>query len=316
MSIAIIIAVALVIAVVLVALGRRSAGGAVRRKQAHEAMEERYPELHLSPADFTVDGDTAVVSFDVELLPGDVDPALRDLLLRRAVEVVRDKIERGLPLAGVSSVKALGHRGDIAVEAGSVEFAETGTVEDAGEAESDQGGTSEGVVEEGEVDPLRTLGDREFAANLVAPAVRSGEGFPPLHEAIQLTARLVSVLADRGIEPESMSIGQMTFGLLGAAGYEVVPVPEAQAYVARRSGSTTFVAIVAHEEGDHPELSETAINSFLARFYSSRAERGLLLSDKFGPHMVYEKERRDTRVTFITRERLQDFVDSIAVATA
>ena len=109
---------------------------------------------------------------------------------------------------------------------------------------------------------------------------------------------------------------QMTLGLLGAAGYEVVPAPDSEAYLATRSGSTTFVSVVAHEEGDHPELSETAVNSFLAMFYSSRAERGILFSDKFSPHVVYEKERRVSRVTFITRERLQDFVDSIAAATA
>jgi hypothetical protein len=113
-----------------------------------------------------------------------------------------------------------------------------------------------------------------------------------------------------------MSMGQMTLGLLEVAGYEVAQVPGTQGYLATRSGSTTFVSIVAHEEGDHPELSETAVNSFLATFYSSRAERGLLFSDKFSPHVVYEKERRDSRVTFITRERLQDFVDSIAAATA
>jgi hypothetical protein len=39
----------------------------------------------------------------------------------------------------------------------------------------------------------------------------------------------------------------------------------------------------------------------------------LLISDKFCPFIVYEKERREPRVHFITRERLQQFVDSLAL---
>ena len=38
-----------------------------------------------------------------------------------------------------------------------------------------------------------------------------------------------------------------------------------------------------------------------------------VVSDKFGPFLVYEKERREPWVHFITRERLQQFVDSLAL---
>jgi hypothetical protein len=37
------------------------------------------------------------------------------------------------------------------------------------------------------------------------------------------------------------------------------------------------------------------------------------VTDKFGPYVMYEKERRDPRCRFITRERLQVFVDSFAL---
>ena len=48
-------------------------------------------------------------------------------------------------------------------------------------------------------------------------------------------------------------------------------------------------------------------------FEQSGTDRGLLVSDKFGPYLVYEKEKREPRVHFITRERLQQFVDSLAL---
>ncbi len=46
---------------------------------------------------------------------------------------------------------------------------------------------------------------------------------------------------------------------------------------------------------------------------NSGADRGLMVSDKFGPFEVYERERREPRVRFVTRERLQGFVDALTV---
>ena len=51
----------------------------------------------------------------------------------------------------------------------------------------------------------------------------------------------------------------------------------------------------------------------MVRFEQSGTERGLLVSDKFCPFIVYEKERREPRVRFLTRERLQQFIDSLAL---
>ena len=42
-------------------------------------------------------------------------------------------------------------------------------------------------------------------------------------------------------------------------------------------------------------------------------QRAFLVTDKFGPYVMYEKERRDARVRFVTRERLQTFVDGFAL---
>ncbi|NNJ46647.1 MAG: hypothetical protein HKP18_02335 [Acidimicrobiia bacterium] len=75
----------------------------------------------------------------------------------------------------------------------------------------------------------------------------------------------------------------------------------------------TYLFIDPLAETDYPELSEKMINRFMVGFEQSGHNRGLLVSDKFGPFLVYEKERREPRVHFITRERLQQFVDSLAL---
>ena len=42
-------------------------------------------------------------------------------------------------------------------------------------------------------------------------------------------------------------------------------------------------------------------------------ERGMLISDKYSPYMVYEVESNQPKVRFITRERIQRFIDSMAI---
>jgi hypothetical protein len=82
---------------------------------------------------------------------------------------------------------------------------------------------------------------------------------------------------------------------------------------ARRAGQTTFVRVVAHSAGAHPELDESAIRQFVVDFGGSGSDRGLLLSEKYAPFEIYDRERRDGRVRFVTRERLQGFIDAFAL---
>jgi len=70
---------------------------------------------------------------------------------------------------------------------------------------------------------------------------------------------------------------------------------------------------LVRKPGDHPELEEGVIRRFLADFSSSGAERGLLISDKHSPFMIHDIEANQPKVRFITRERVQRFVDSMAV---
>jgi hypothetical protein len=48
-------------------------------------------------------------------------------------------------------------------------------------------------------------------------------------------------------------------------------------------------------------------------FGSSGADRGLLISEKFAPFEIYDRERRDRRIRFVTRERLEGFIDALAL---
>jgi len=60
-------------------------------------------------------------------------------------------------------------------------------------------------------------------------------------------------------------------------------------------------------------LQESEVGRFVVDFLSSGADRGLLITEKFSPFEIYDRERREPRMRFITRERLQAFVDALTV---
>ena len=82
---------------------------------------------------------------------------------------------------------------------------------------------------------------------------------------------------------------------------------------ASRAGQRVFVRTIPHGAGEHPELDESAVDRFVVEFLSSGADRGLLITEKFSPFEIYERERREPRMRFITRERFQAFIDALAV---
>jgi hypothetical protein len=87
----------------------------------------------------------------------------------------------------------------------------------------------------------------------------------------------------------------------------------ADVYHATKDGVRWLVVVVGHSRGEYPELSEGDINAMLIAVARDNPDRALLVTDKFGPYVMYEKEKRDPRCRFITRERLQVFVDSFAL---
>lgn len=302
MLVAIVIVIAIALAIALVLLGRHKSvprEGARSRDTMRDASR-----VHFESTDFHMEGDRAVVGFDVDVPPAGVDAGLRDLLERQAIEVLRERRMRGLPVDGATSISIFGTRGVSPVEVITIDVQDMGALL--------RGTDDEEITGFDDVDPLGDLASR-VGAGAAADEVprRSGE-LPPLAEDVQLTAALEKALRDGGVDTASMTVSEFTHALLAHAGYSLLEGASAGTYVASRGGGKTYIGFVDHVTGSYPELSEQAVNTFLAGFYSSGAASGLLFSDKYGPFLVYEKERRDDRVRFITRERLQHFVDSIA----
>lgn len=306
------IVIAIVLAIALVVLGRRSSSRRVAAAPAEKATAASRPRpdddlatFHLEPTDFHVDGDTAIVSFDVDAARVEGDDVLKDLLARQAIEAVHERQARHLPIGDIARVVVHALEGSTPVAVVTTELEEPGRAvfPDAHDAE---------MKDADEVDPLQQFAEAVSGGSPGEMVMSRRDDLPDLASELRLSSGLEAAMRNNGVDPAALSATTLTKELLRIAGYTLAPGATPGTFLAGRAGVETFVSLVDHEPGQYPELSEQAINSFLAGFYSSRAERGLLFSDKFCPHLVYEKERRDKRVRFITRERLQDFVDSIA----
>ena len=261
--------------------------------------------------EFHVVGDGAHVYFDVPLPPGEVDEVLKRLLVREAVEVLRGKQAQQLPLDGVAEVRAFGVRAGQDVEAGSLSLEVPGALP---------------ILDNPEVvphyssvpfDPLTHLGEKEHAAPVESGAVQAGTGdaavLKPLSEELRFTAAVESGLRAQGLDPATMSAGDLALGLMRLAGYPVSESDEAGTYIVSVPGARTYLRIVDHGPGDYPELDEQQMKAFAVGFAGARSDRGILVTEKYGPYMIYDAERRNPKTKFVTRERLQDFVDSFSM---
>lgn len=298
--------IVLVVIVVVVAAGvvvwlmqGRSQPSAVAAPQAAEGQPLREREFHIQ-------GDDALVYFDVTVPEGGADEVLQNLLLKQAVEVLREKKLHGLPMAGVSTVRAFGVSDGDDVEVGSLDLDVPGEL-----PEPPMVGAAAPHFSSAPFDPLAHLGEQEFKVEAGVAARSGSEDLAPLSEEIDLTSKLEASLQSKGVDPTSMTAGDLALGLLKVAGYSVNP--SQGGYLAQGSGGTTFLQVVDHATGDYPELGEQEITRFMVAFSQSRADRGMLVTEKYSPFIVYDKERREPRVRFITRERLQTFVDSFSL---
>lgn len=260
-----------------------------------------------SVADFHVAGNEARVTFDVPLPDGDVDNVLRDLLTHEAVEVIREK-RHSLPIDQVTRVVALAGREADPVEVGAVELAEPG---DLPPAVMDMPLLQFSHLGH---DPLEEQfhEDKEPQA---PPEVVTGTdaALGPIGAELQIPKAVDVGLRSLGVDPATMSAPDLVVGMLKLYGYTVTDVSD-NTKQAVKGGQTTFLRLVPHQSGGYAELDETDIRRFVADFADARAERGLLVTDKYGPFEVYQRERRDPKVRFVTRERLQKFVDSLALS--
>lgn len=296
--IAVLAAVA-VIGVVFWSIRRRKPGAAATPAGTVTVESGR---LRPAVAEFHVRDGAARVHFEVPLPASGADEVLTDLLGREAVEVVREK-RHTLPIGDVTRVVALGRSGGDWAEVTSIGLTTPG--------ELPPPMLPELMPHAGrhEFDPFERLGDLPSTPPGLDGGTR-GERLDNLE--LRLTSQAQAALRTQGIDPAAGDAPGKVLALMRSAGYRVTELGPGT-YRAERAGQSAFVRVIAHSPGDYPELGETEIRKFVVDFGGSGASRGLLISEKWAPFEIHERERRDSRVRFVTRERLQAFVDTLVL---
>ncbi|MDH3498873.1 MAG: hypothetical protein OEM97_02015 [Acidimicrobiia bacterium] len=256
--------------------------------------------------EFHVRGTEALVTFAVPVPEGEKDDVLADLLLTEAVEVTREK-SHSLPIDQVTTVVALAGTGATPVEVG------RRALENPGELPPPLGVDHMLHFSKIGFDPLdKQFDDDAGRAGFVAPPAH-GDQLAPIGTELRLPKAVEIGLRSQGIDPETMTAGEMVRTLLTLFGYSLSSGEKPSTFFSEKAGQRTYIREEPHAPDAHPELGESVVKQFMIDFASSGADRGLLITEKYGPFEVYERERREPRVRFVTRERLQKFVDSLAL---
>lgn len=262
------------------------------------------PALRTAPVkDFHVHGTEARVTFDVPM-PEENDPILNDLLVDEAVEVVREK-RHTLPISDVTEIVVFAGRED---------------VREVGRSKLPSPGELPPMIESAVFDLTHVARD-PFASQFEVDhsisyetAVRvPADELRPLLGELKVPMGLDRGLRARGVDPDSISGPEFILALLELFGYKLISQGEPDVYTARKGAVDTFIRTDIYRPGQHPELDETVIRKFVVEFGMSGAARGLLISDKYGPFMTHDIEDKDKRIRFVTRERAQAFIDSMAL---
>jgi len=237
---------------------------------------------------------------------GGADAVFTELLSRHALEIINDRKRRGQPLDDIPVARISAQRKGAATAVAVLDLEQPDDVIEIDLPDSVQQRQVAGY------DLLGEYGERKGKDTLALGSLRADE-LKPLSEELHLTSRIEASLRMQGVDPDHMSVRELGLGLLRLTGYDVSDHGTGS-FIATGHGSTTYVSFVSHSVGEHPELPESAITRFLVAQASARTERGLLMTDKYGPYLIYQKERANPDLLFVTRERLQDFVDTIAVS--
>ncbi|MDH3517729.1 MAG: hypothetical protein OEM66_02255 [Acidimicrobiia bacterium] len=298
----------IIVAVVLFAVGillrrNRPARPDTIVKKAAKPEEDVDLFVHPRPkvAEMHVAGVEAQVTFDVPM-PDHADAVLSELLVHEAVEVVREK-RHTLPIDQVTEV--------VAIAGGKV----------VGRRKLETPGTLPPRSTAPSILSLSTIAADPLEHQFEAPiesvpgtAVQSrGDELAAVGSEIHLPKAIETGLRAQGIDPETMSAAELVTGMLALVGYQVSSGPNPGTYIATKGGQRTYIAHDAYTASGHPEVDESTIRKFIFEFSSSGAARGLLVSEKYAPFGIYDWEKREPRVRFVTRERLQRMVESLAL---
>lgn len=264
----------------------------------------------MPPVDsFHVRGDTASVVFSVPLGDGEAGGHLTDLLSANAIEYVREKVADGLPLEGVHRIAVSAMRADGPELLTTVDLPEVGELPEESPILARDPDSH---------DPIAAVAQVVADASVTAPTGRS-DTLDPVARIVELSSPTEAHLRAMGVDPTSMELEDLAVGFLRASGYTVDParssfsmssVPSDQLFAFSRGADSGVLAIVPHRSGEYPELDEKVLAEFSIAVAQASPKRAILVTDKFGPYAMYERERRDPRLVFVTRERLQSFVDS------
>ncbi len=253
--------------------------------------------------DLSVSGDAIRVTFGVPMVED--DPILTDLLCYYALEAVR-RARQTLPLEGLDRVEVFVLHREQLKQVGSVDFEEPGKLPENFPVPEIVG------LSEATRDPL----DSDFTAagaSATPTPPAEGEALAPLAAFLTIPAKVEAALRLQGVDPGNMTAGALVRGILALRGYTVSPGPDSETFHARKGAATVIVREVPHLADGHPELTERDMRRFVMDMAGSRLARGMLVTEKYGPFSVYEWERRDPRIRFVTRERLQKAIDALAL---
>jgi hypothetical protein len=262
------------------------------------------PAVRTAPVrDFHVQGNEARVSFDVPM-PDEDDPILNDLLLDEAVEVVREK-RHALPISDVTEIVVFAGRGDVK-EVGRTRLPSPGELPPP--IESDVFNLTH-IAKDPFASQFEIDHSVSYETSIRVPADELG----PIRDEVRVPMGLDRGLRARGVDPDVISGPEFILALLELFGYKVVSQGEPGVYTATKGTIDTFIRTEIYRPGEHPEVDESVIRKFVVEFGTSGAARGMLISDKYGPFMAHDIEDKDRRIRFVTRERTQAFIDSMAL---
>lgn len=254
---------------------------------------------------FHVHDKEARVTFAVPY-PDEGDEVLADLLVGEAVEVVREK-RHSLPIDDVTEVVVFAGA-DSPREVGRMSLTTPGVLPPPSRITDILNLHSIGV------DPLAAEFDSDPGSIPETVAPTRGDDLEPLSDVVRLPKAVATGLRAQGVDPETMTAAELVTGVLSLFGYNVSPGVAEGHYTASKGGSTTFIMTDPYSPGDYPEVEDATIRKFVIAFEQSKADRGMFVSEKFAPFSIHAVERRDSRIRFVTRERLQKLVDSMSLS--
>jgi hypothetical protein len=260
---------------------------------------------HLAPVkDFHVHGVEARVTFGVPL-SGEKDEVFNELLVDQAVEVVREK-NRDLPIDMVEVIVVFA--GEPVREVGRHQLPSAGELPPP----SLTAGLSFTQIAH---DPFAAPFDSDIdhSVHYDTKSDAPADDLGPIIDELKIPTGLDRGLRASGVDPEALDGPQLVLALLRLFGYGVTEQAYVGSFMAIKDGLSTYILSDAYQSGQHPELEEDVIRRFCIDFDSSGADRGILITDKYSPFMIHEIESNQPKLRFITRERIQAFVDSMAL---